>query len=122
MEILPLILITVFIISLIETYLNLSKEKTAMKIVNEMGFGYNLAYSFDCYDFYEKITNPDEQITLMGNQIPTKKLISNIKKYGFKTIRFPVTWINFIDDYGNVNAEWMSRVKQVVKWIVKMNI
>ena len=122
MKFLTLILSTVFIISFTLNYLCISKEKSVMKIVNEMGLGYNLAYSFDCYDFYGKITNPDEQITLMGNPIPTKKLISNIKKYGFKTIRFPVTWINFIDDYGNVNAEWMSRVKQVVKWIVKMNI
>ena len=87
-----------------------------------MGIGYNLGNLFDCYNFSQKIKTPDEQITLWGNSLPTKKMISNIKKYGFKTIRFPVTWMNFIDEYGNINSEWMSRVKEVVNWIIKKNL
>ena len=93
-------------------------EKTALEIVNDMGLGYNLGNSFDSYNISIKIDNPDDQITLLGNPVPTKKLISNIKKSGFKTIRFPITWINFIDEYGNVNPEWMKRVKEVVNWII----
>ena len=79
-----------------------------------MCIGYNLGNLFDSYNNSIKINNPDEQITLLGNPLPTKKLISNIKKSGFKTIRFPVTWINFIDEYGNVNKEWMLRIKEVI--------
>ena len=98
------------------------KKKTAIQIVNDMGIGYNLGNSFDSYNLSIKINSADEQITLFGNPIPTKKLIRNIKKYGFKTIRFPVTWINFIDDLGNVNSDWMSRVKEVVDWIIQSNL
>ena len=68
---------------------------------------------------YEKtINNTNYAITLLGNPIPTKNLIVNIKKYVFKTIRFPVTWIYFIDQYGNINPKWLLKVKEVVKWII----
>ena len=70
-----------------------------------MGIGYNLGNSFDSYIKSKKINNPDDAITLLGNQIPTKKLIANIKKYSFKTIRFPVTWIYFIDQSGNIDPK-----------------
>ena len=46
-------------------------------------------------------------------------MIKKIKKYGFKTIRFPVTWIYFIDNEGNINTDWMSLVKEVIDLIIK---
>ena len=122
MQILLYTLITIFLISLILDLINNYNIKTAFKTVNEMGIGYNLGNLFDSYNFSKEIKTPDEQITLWGNSLPTKKMISNIKKYGFKTIRFPVTWMNFIDEYGNINSEWMLRVKEVVNWIIKKNL
>ena len=84
---------------------------------------YNLGNLFNCFNSsLGQIKNPDYQITLCGNAIPTKKMISSIKKYGFKTIRFPVTWMHFMDDSGKVNSLWMSRVKEVVGWIIEYNM
>jgi len=118
-----MILPTIFTILLILDYLKNITKKTSIEIVNEMGIGYNLGHSFDsCYLFSNKINNPDDAITLFGNPIPTKNLITNIKKYGFKTIRFPVTWIYFIDEFGNIDPEWILRVKEVVKWIIDKNV
>ena len=122
MKLLPLILPNVFIILLVLDYLMNLRIKTSMQIVNEMGIGYNLGHSFDSYIYPKIINSPDEAITLYGNPIPTKKLIANIKKYGFKTIRFPVTWIYFIDQFGNIDHEWILKVKEVVKWIIEKNI
>jgi endoglucanase len=122
MQLFPIILPTVFIILLMLDYLKNLTTKTSLQIVNEMGIGYNLGHSFDSYLYSKNITNPNDAITLLGNPIPTKKLIVNIKKYGFKTIRLPVTWIYFIDQFGNINPEWILRVKEVVKWIVEKNI
>ena len=122
MRVLLTTLTTIFLVSLILDLINNYNVKTAVKTVKEMGIGYNLGNLFDSYNFSKEIKTPDEQITLWGNSLPTKKMISNIKKYGFKTIRFPVTWMHFIDEYGNVNSEWMSRVKEVVNWIVKKNL
>ena len=56
--------------------------------------------------------------TINGNIAPNKDMIKRLKKYGFKTIRFPVTWMYFIDDEGNIKSEWMIRVKEVVDLIV----
>jgi endoglucanase len=118
--ILPIALIIVLIISVIITIFSISlKKKNAIQIVNDMGIGWNLGNTFDCYSTFEKMKTPDQQITLWGNVIPTKKMLLSIKKYGFKTIRFPVTWLHFMDNNNQVDINWMSRVKEVVKWIVK---
>jgi len=122
MSSLPLILSILFIFFLIIDYLDNITKKSSMQIVNEMGIGYNLGHSFDSYLKSSKINSTDDAITLLGNPMPTKKLIANIKKYGFKTIRFPVTWIYFIDQFGNIEPEWILRIKEVVKWITEKNI
>ena len=122
MEFLVIILILFFLFSLIFNYLSLTSKKTSIQIVNEMGIGYNLGYSFDCFDISEKIEKEDDLITLCGNPIPTKKTIVEIKKNGFKTIRFPITWLHFIDELGTINSHWMHIIKEIVDWIIKENM
>jgi len=116
------ILIMIFINSLIFNYLYYISKKSATDIVNDMGIGYNLGNLFDCYSISEEIKTPDEQITLLGNSPPNKQLFKFLKKSGFKTIRFPITWMHFMDESGKVNPLWMSRVKEVVKWIIDANM
>jgi endoglucanase len=87
-----------------------------------MGLGYNIANTFDSFSYYENLETPDEQIGLNGNIAPTKAMIKKIKKCGFKTIRFPVTWMHFIDDKGNIKSEWMIMVKEVIDIIIKENL
>jgi endoglucanase len=84
-----------------------------------MGLGYNFANTFECYSIFEEIKKPEEQITLWGNSIPTQKMIKNLKKYGFKTIRLPITWINFIDEMGNIDSNWIFYIKQIIDFVVK---
>ena len=108
--ILPIILMT----SLILDYLYMLKKENSLDIVRKMGIGYNLANTFDSFSYYTDLETPDEQIELNGNIVPNKEMIKRLKKYGFKTIRFPVTWMYFIDEEGNIESEWMARVKEVV--------
>ena len=122
MESIYFFFILISIIILIFDYINLITTSSLSQTIKSMGIGYNLANTFDNYDYYNKINNPMDQITLKGNSIPTKKMINNLKKLGFKTIRFPVTWINFIDDQGNIESKWMSLIKQVVDIITKNNL
>ena len=120
MDVLPYILLTFFIFSLILNYLYMTNNKNSLDIVRDMGIGYNLGNTFDSYDYnIKEINTPEEQITLKGNTLPTKNMIKKLKKYGFKTIRFPVTWLYFIDDYGNINSDWMFLIKEVVDLIIK---
>ena len=119
MDMLPYTLITFFLISLLLNYLTMISSRSSLEIVRDMGIGYNLGNTFDSYSNYDEINTPEEQITLNGNTLPTKYMIKKLKKYGFKTIRFPVTLLHFTDDYGNINSEWMLLVKQVVDLIIK---
>ena len=116
---LPITFFIVSILSLLITFSSIKPKKTPMEIVNDMGIGYNLGNTFENYNVSGTINNPYSQITLYGNDYPTKKLFSKIKKYGFKTIRLPVTWLHFIDNNGNINPEWLILVKQVVNWVIK---
>lgn len=117
-----IILISILSILLILNHLSLSKKATVSQIIKNMGIGYNLANTFDNYIEGTQIDNPIEQISLKGNQIPTKKMIKNLKRQGFNTIRLPVTWIYFIDNYGNIQPKWMSQIKNVVDIIVKNKV
>ena len=120
MNFLPYILIAIILLSLIFSYLSMIINKNSLETVKDMGIGYNLGNTFDSYSYdIEEINTPEEQITLNGNTLPTKKMIKKLKKYGFKTIRFPVTWMYFIDNYGNINPDWMILVKEVVDLIIK---
>ena len=102
--------------------LSLSFQKTAIETVNDMGLGWNLGNTFDCFGTWKEIKVPDDQITMWGNVVPTEEMVTTIKKYGFKTVRFPVTWMSFMDESGKVSDEWMSRVKEVVDWIIKAGL
>ena len=76
-----------------------------------MGIGYNLGNLFDCNNkSSEKIKEPEEQITSCGNDVLTKDMINNIKKYGFKTIGFPVNWMNFINDSGKIDITYLINI------------
>ena len=122
MNYLNFILLGILVFSLILDYLFMISNKNSFQIVKDMGIGYNLGNTFDNYNFTKEINTPEEQITLNGNTLPTKSMIKKIKRYGFKTIRLPVTWMFFMDDYGNINSEWMLCVKEVVDIIVNADL
>jgi len=119
MNALSVILPIILLISLILDYLCSMKKDNAIEIVRKMGMGYNIGNTFDIFSFFIYIDTPNEQIELNGNIAPNQNMIKKIKKYSFKTIRFPVTWMNFIDNEGNINSEWMERVKEVIDIIIK---
>ena len=119
MKTLTIILPIILLISLILDYLWSLQKGNSFDIVRKMGIGYNLANTFDSFSYFKDLETPDEQIEFNGNIAPNKDMIKKLKKYGFKTIRFPVTWMYFIDDEGNIKSEWMVRVKEVVDIIIK---
>ena len=116
------ILIISFIIYILLYLISLNTHLSAIELVNDMGQGWNLGNTFESYDINKKILIPDEQITLWGNMFPKKEMFNKIRKYGFKTIRFPVTWMNFMENSGKVKEEWMERVKEVVDLIINSNM
>jgi len=96
-----------------------STEKTAMQAVREMKLGVNIGNSFDSLNS-NNVAGP----TGWGNPLVTQNYIKSLKTHGFKTVRFPVSWADYIGpapDY-TVNATWMAQVKRVVDWILAENM
>ena len=94
---------------------------TSKKIVDEMGFGWNLGNTFDAWNSSQNQGLSSE--TCWGNPETTEDLIYYLVKTGFKAIRIPVTWHNhLIDDKYTIDPEWMKRVKTVVDWCIKYGL
>jgi len=121
---LPIILLFAFIVSYILNYIYFNSKKTAINIVNDMGMGYNLGnvFSFNCCCNFEELKLENEQIKIYGTIFPTKHNINKIKKYGFKTIRFQVIYMNITNDNDNLFSEWLSKIKEVIKLIINENM
>ena len=118
----PRIIYLILILVLFLNYLTLNYKKSTMEIVNEMGIGYNLGKTFNCCDISITEQNINNQIILFGTILPTKKTIKKIKKYGFKTIRFQVTYMNFTLENQLINSEWIEGIKNVIDNIIKSNL
>ena len=89
---------------------------TSEKLVNEMGFGWNLGNTLDAH---EKAQEGIESETSWENPLTTEEMIKEVIKKGFKTIRLPTTWHNhFIDNNYTIDPKWMERVKTVVDWAI----
>ncbi len=85
-------------------------KKTSMDIVKDMGAGWNLGNSLDA------LGNGLGSETAWGNPKTTKAMIDDISGAGIKTIRIPVSWGKHCDSKGNVDSDWMKRVKEVVDY------
>ena len=121
---LPTALLFFFIFSYILNYIYFNSKKTAIDIVNDMGLGYNLGnvLAFNCCSNFEELKIENEQIKIYGTIFPTKHNINKIKKYGFKTIRFQVIYMNITNDNDKLNSEWISKIKEVIKFIINENM
>ena len=100
--------------------------ETAKEAVKNMGVGWNLGNTLDANNQTVVDITADnywgqqglESETCWGQPKTTKELIKMMKEAGFGAIRVPVTWYNHMDKDGNVNAEWMARVKEVVDYVI----
>lgn len=87
------------------------KNKSSAQIVKEMKVGWNLGNSLDALGGAGLTSE-----TAWGNPKTTEKMILDIKKMGFNTVRIPVSWGQHADSKGNVDSKWMARVKEVVDY------
>lgn len=100
--------------------------ETATDAVKNMGMGWNLGNTLDAQNCATTDVTSDsywgcqglESETCWGQPTTTKELITMMKNAGFGAIRVPVTWYNHMDKNGNVNAEWMARVKEVIDYVI----
>ena len=122
MEYLSIYLASFLVCSFIINYLYFISKKASIQLVNEMGIGYNLGNTFICCENVEEKIIKNEQNNLWGIYLPKKKVISKIKKYGFKTIRFQVEYFNLYSESEKNISEWISGLKEIVNSIINLNM
>lgn len=88
----------------------------AAAIAAAIRIGWNLGNSLDSYN---KDNKKRDYETSWGNVKTTQAVIDTVRDKGFNAVRIPVSWTNHTDDAGNIDAEWMERVKAVVDYAVK---
>ena len=89
------------------------KNVTAKELTANMKVGWNLGNSLDA------LGSGMGSETAWGNPKTTKAMIDDIKAEGFNTVRIPVSWGRHTDKNGNVDEQWMARVKEVVDYAYK---
>lgn len=89
------------------------KNVTAKELTSNMKIGWNLGNSLDA------LGSGMSSETAWGNPKTTKAMIDDIKAQGFNAIRIPVSWGRHTDKDGNVDEQWMKRVKEVVDYAYK---
>ncbi len=87
-------------------------QLNASQMVFEMGAGWNLGNQLEA----SSGGTPSE--TAWGNPAVTQALLQKVKAAGFKTIRIPVSYLNYIGSAPNytINTTWLNRVKTVVDY------
>lgn len=102
-----------------------TKFETAKTAVGNIGVGWNLGNALDsCGEWIGLYTagKPENYETALGNPVTSKKLITAVKNAGFNAIRVPVTWTEHIDEKGNIDKEWLSRVREVVDYVISQDM
>ena len=122
MKNLYIILLIILLTSLILNYLSFYSKKTAFQLVNDMGIGYNLGDTFNCCNSIREKDSENEEIKLLGITLPTKILLKEIRKNGFKTIRFQVLYTDDIYNNNKINSEWIYKIKEMINLINKLNM
>lgn len=92
--------------------------ETADVCVQNMKLGWNVGNSLDSTGAWINPDRPYNFETAWGNPVTGPKLIKAVKASGFNAVRVPVTWMEKMDENGNLNEEWLARVKEVVDLVI----
>ena len=112
-----IIVVTFIVFSLILSNLLLiphPKQTESVAFAASLGPGWNLGNTLEAWARPE----PDNTETCWGNPITSKALIDYLKDCGFKTIRIPITWFQHLDEEGQIEAEWLQRVAEVINYVL----
>lgn len=90
-------------------------ERDAKATVADITIGWNLGNTFDAYIAGQSGLSTE---TCWGNPKTSKELISLVKQLGFNAVRVPVTWGNHMDKNNVIDAAWLSRVAEVVGYVL----
>lgn len=99
--------------------------ESAESAVENMRIGWNLGNSLDSTGS-QFSQNKGVSVTgfeiAWGNPVTPSTLMQKLKSLGFNAVRIPITWNYHFDEEGNIDAEWMGRVKEIVDWAMEAEL
>ncbi len=101
---------------------NVSSE--ARDFINNLGTGYNIGNALDVCDWNSKFQDNygvDTQ-TLWWGTLTTEDFVKMLSDEGFGVIRLPVTYMNHIDEDGNIDPAWLAKVEELAGWVIKYDM
>ena len=108
-----------------------ASRETATEFVEEITVGWNLGNALENHPGYDAWTlalekNDNSLVqyayspeTLYNRPLTSKALIGELAAAGFNIIRVPITWYTHLNSEGKISPEFLNRVREVVKWIIK---
>ncbi len=110
------VLLFLFLCLAVAALIRFADRRETMRFAARLGSGINIGNSFDVYGAREYIDRMKDipYETAWGNPAISRELLSSVRKAGFSTVRIPVTWADHMDEDGEIQEEWLSRVQEVV--------
>ena len=93
--------------------------RPASDVVRDISVGWNVGNSLDSYGDWINGSTPTDYETAWSNPVITKELIQCVKAEGFNAVRIPVTYLHFMDENGTIDEVWLTRIKEVVDYVVQ---
>lgn len=78
--------------------------------------------------FVEQTSGPSTAETIAqaemawGNSVTTQAMINAVRDRGFNMIRVQVSWLNHMDEEGNIDPLWLERVTEVVDYCMDAGV
>ncbi|MBB6424725.1 glycoside hydrolase family 5 protein [Sphingopyxis sp. JAI128] len=79
----------------------------------DLGKGWNIGNTLESLNNYAKYYTTSQE-TVFGNPAVNQQLLNSVAAAGFKSVRIPVEWAQYMDASGEVAPTWLARVKEVV--------
>jgi endoglucanase len=81
-----------------------------------MAPGINLGNTLESVDTWDTPPYTDSKETVWGNPPANQAIFTAYAAAGFKSVRIPVSWAQYVDANGNIAPFWLARVRQVVDY------
>lgn len=93
-------------------------QASAIQFGQELGMGWNLGNSFDCY------VGELSGETLWNNDSVTAQAFDSVKAQGFRSVRIPITWLGHIGEAPDYTIEpaFLDRIAEVVEYAEKAQL
>ena len=95
---------------------------TPDQVVQLMAPGINLGNTLESLDTWEQAPFSVSKETVWGNPAATQAIFDAYAKAGFKSVRIPVSWVQYSDAQGTIAPFWLARVKEVVDYALKAGL